>query len=121
QKFVEEAHAESMQGLADDFERRINQEMDYNRERRMLNEIKSNFEGDRRVVIPGTYDDICSKRVLAMEYHGGIKISEVDKLKRMGFDTEQLAKDLEKIYLQQSLVDGVFHGDPHPGNLAVNE
>ncbi len=117
----ESAHAESLGGLAEDFERRINQEMNYHREAEMLNEIKDNFRGDDRVVIPATYDEVCTERVLTMEYHGGIKINDVDKLERMGHDRERIAKNLEKIYLKMSLIDGVFHGDPHPGNLAVNE
>ncbi|MFB6283291.1 MAG: ABC1 kinase family protein [Halobacteria archaeon] len=120
-KFGEEAHAQSMKGLAEDFELRINQEMDYNRERTMLNEIQENLEGDDRVKIPSSYSEISSKRVLSLEYVSGIKINDVQKLKAEGHDTKQLAKDLEKIYLQMALIDGVFHGDPHPGNLAVNE
>ena len=116
----EGAHADSMEGLAEDFERRIKQEMDYGREKAMLDEIRGNFEGDDRVNIPETYDEVCSRRVLTMEYIGGTKINEVEKLRRIGHDTERLARDLEKIYLKMTLVDGVFHGDPHPGNVAVD-
>jgi predicted unusual protein kinase regulating ubiquinone biosynthesis (AarF/ABC1/UbiB family) len=116
----EEAHADSMKGLADDFERRIKQEMDYGREKAMLDEIRGNFEGDDRVRMPETYDDVCSRRVLTMEYIRGTKINDVETLRRLGHDTERLARDLEKVYLKMTLVDGVFHGDPHPGNLAVD-
>ncbi len=117
----ENAHADSLGGVAEDFERRINQEMNYYREAEMLNEIRDNFEGDDRVLIPGTFDEVCTERVLTMEYHGGIKINDVDTLERMGHDRERIARNLEKIYLQMSLIDGVYHGDPHPGNLAVDE
>jgi len=70
--------------------------------------------------MPETYEGACSRRVLTMEYLGGVKINKVDKLRRIGHDTEQIARNLEKIYLQMTLVDGVFQGDPHPGNLAVD-
>lgn len=120
QRFVEEAHAESLQGLADDFEVRVNQEMDYSRESRMLNEIKGNFRGDGRLVIPATLDSISTRRVLVFRYVEGIKITEVEELRRRGFDTSRIARDLEKIYLKMVMIDGVFHGDPHPGNLAVD-
>jgi len=116
----EDAHADSMEGLAGDFERRIKQEMNYGREKAMLDEIRGNFEGDDRVRMPETYDGVCSRRVLTMEYIGGTKINDVESLRRLGHDTERLARDLEKIYLKMTLVDGVFHGDPHPGNLAVD-
>jgi predicted unusual protein kinase regulating ubiquinone biosynthesis (AarF/ABC1/UbiB family) len=116
----EGAHADSMEGLAEDFERRIKQEMDYGREKAMLDEIRGNFEGDDTVRMPETYDAVCSRRVLTMEYIGGTKINDVGTLRRIGHDTEQLARNLEKIYLKMTLVDGVFQGDPHPGNIAVD-
>ena len=118
--FGEEAHADSLKGLADDFERRIKQEMNYRRERSMLEEIRGNFEGDDRVRIPRSYPEVSTERVLTLEYVEGIKINDVRRLERVGHDTEEIAKNLEKAYLKMTLVDGVFHGDPHPGNLAVN-
>lgn len=120
QWFLEEGHAESLQGLADDFEVRVNQEMDYVREAGMLNEIKRNFRGDSRVVVPATVNEISTERVLVMRYVEGTKITRVDELRKRGFDTHRIARDLEKIYLRMVMVDGVFHGDPHPGNLAVD-
>lgn len=116
----EKSHADSMKGLSDDFERRIKQEMNYRRERRMLEEIRANFEGDSRVRIPESRGEVSTERVLTLEYVRGIKINDVRRLEKFGHDTEEIAKNLEKIYLKMTLVDGVFHGDPHPGNLAVN-
>jgi predicted unusual protein kinase regulating ubiquinone biosynthesis (AarF/ABC1/UbiB family) len=54
-----------------------------------------------------------------MEYVGGIKISEVDELRQAGFDPERVARDVANAYFKMGLEDGVFHGDPHPGNLSV--
>jgi len=116
----EEAHADSLKGLTDDFERRIKEEMNYRRERSMLEEIRGNFEGDDRVRIPRSYPEVSTERVLTLEYVEGIKINDVRMLERRGHNTGEIAKNLEKIYLKMTLVDGVFHGDPHPGNLAVN-
>ncbi|MDY7081397.1 MAG: AarF/UbiB family protein, partial [Halobacteria archaeon] len=76
QRFVGEGHAQSMKGLADDFERRIRQEMNYYRESQILNEIRGNFAGDGRVVIPRTHDDVSSERVLTMEYVDGGHLGE---------------------------------------------
>lgn len=116
----EEAHADSLKGLTDDFERRIRQEMNYRRERAMLEEIRGNFQGDDRIRIPESYGEMSTERVLTLEYVEGIKINDVRRLERVGHDTGEIAKNLEKAYLKMTLVDGVFHGDPHPGNLAVN-
>lgn len=119
--FINEGQAYSLRNLADEFDRVIHEEMDYHREARMLKEIKKNFREDRNVVIPGTYDDVSTRRVLTLEYVGGIKITDVDAIRRQGHDPSRIARNLEKAYLRMILDDGVFHGDPHPGNLAVNE
>lgn len=118
--FLDEGHAESLEGLVDDFEVRVNQEMDYVREAGVLNEVRANFRGDDRVVIPASVDEVSTDRVLVLRYVEGTKITRVDELRRRGFDTSRIARDLEKIYLRMVMVDGVFHGDPHPGNLAVD-
>jgi predicted unusual protein kinase regulating ubiquinone biosynthesis (AarF/ABC1/UbiB family) len=57
--------------------------------------------------------------VLIMERIGGIKISDVDALSRAGVDRSELAQRFYRAYLKQWFLDGVFHADPHPGNLFV--
>src|SRR5207237_6522509 len=52
-----------------------------------------------------------------MEYVEGFKITELSPLARLDIDGEGLAEELFRAYLQQVLVDGVFHADPHPGNI----
>jgi predicted unusual protein kinase regulating ubiquinone biosynthesis (AarF/ABC1/UbiB family) len=54
-----------------------------------------------------------------MEFMEGIKVTEVEALQRAGIDTRQVAQKLTEAYLQQILLDGLFHADPHPGNLLV--
>ena len=56
-----------------------------------------------------------------MEYLPGVKITDIDRLDEMGLDRTELATKLQRIYLQMIIQDGVFHADPHPGNLAVAE
>ncbi|MDY6774930.1 MAG: AarF/ABC1/UbiB kinase family protein [Halobacteria archaeon] len=119
--FVSEARAYSLQNMADEFSRIIHEEMDYEREAMMLSEIRSNFSENPEVVIPEVYDELSTDRILTLEYVDGAKITEVDQLEAMGVDPSRVARDLEKTYLKMALVDGVFHGDPHPGNLAVDE
>jgi predicted unusual protein kinase regulating ubiquinone biosynthesis (AarF/ABC1/UbiB family) len=118
-RFVGESRAFSLQNLADEFAKTIREEMDYEREARMLTEIRGNFADDPEVVIPAVYDDYSSPRVLTMEYVGGTKISNVEELDRRGVDRSAVAETVERTYLQMIIEDGVFHADPHPGNLAV--
>jgi predicted unusual protein kinase regulating ubiquinone biosynthesis (AarF/ABC1/UbiB family) len=118
-RFTDQARRFSLSNLADEFSKTIRQEMDYTRERRMLVEIRENFTTNDRIRIPAAVEALSSERVLAMEYIDGIKINDVERLDEAGFDRSDLAESLQRIYLQMIVQDGVFHADPHPGNLAV--
>ncbi|UPV74858.1 AarF/ABC1/UbiB kinase family protein [Halorussus limi] len=120
-RFLGQARAFSLENLADEFGRTIRQEMDYDREAAMLEEIRSNFEGNDDVAIPAVIDSHSGRRVLTMEYVTGTKINDVEELDAVGIDRHQLAVNLQEAYLQMLLEDGVFHADPHPGNLAVRD
>lgn len=119
--FVEDARSFSLETLADEFAKTIREEMDYEREAAMLEEIQENFEGDEKVRIPGIVESHSTGRVLTMEYVGGTKITDLDSIDAMGLDRSELAERLQRTYLKMIIDDGVFHADPHPGNLAVED
>ncbi|WP_425494205.1 ABC1 kinase family protein [Natronobiforma cellulositropha] len=119
--FVGEARAFSLENLADEFAKTIREEMDYEREATMLREIRGNFADDDRFLIPAVIESHSSSRVLTMEYAAGTKINDVETLDERGIDRRRIAENLERSYLQMIIDDGVFHADPHPGNLAVTD
>jgi predicted unusual protein kinase regulating ubiquinone biosynthesis (AarF/ABC1/UbiB family) len=118
---INETRAFSLENLADEFAKTIREEMDYSREKAMLEEIRQNFSDNDTIVIPETVDEVSSARVLTMEYTPGTKINDLQALEAMGVDRYEIARELERIYLQMVIDDGVFHADPHPGNLAITE
>ncbi len=120
-RFVDDVRSFSLETLADEFARTIRQEMDYSREAEMLQEIRENFREDDTVRIPAVVESRSTDRVLTMEYVEGTKISNIDRLDRKGIDRTELAERLQFVYLQMIMEDGVFHADPHPGNLAVTD
>jgi predicted unusual protein kinase regulating ubiquinone biosynthesis (AarF/ABC1/UbiB family) len=120
-RFVGEARAFSLENLADEFGKTIREEMDYDREARMLTEIRANLADFDGVRVPAVLDDYSEARVLTMEYVGGTKINDVDRLDELGIDRSRVAETLQETYLQMIIEDGVFHADPHPGNLAVTD
>lgn len=120
-RFVENARSFSLETLADEFAKTIRQEMDYTREGRMLREIKANFTANGDVRMPEVIDSHSGERVLTMEYIEGTKIDNLDELDDKHLDRSELAETLQKVYLQMIVEDGVFHADPHPGNLAVRD
>ena len=119
--FVDDARAFSLENLADEFAKTIREEMDYEREAEMLAEIRANFADDDRFLIPDVIESHSGPRVLTMEYVEGTKINDLEELERKGIDRTTVAENLERSYLQMIINDGVFHADPHPGNLAVTD
>ena len=119
--FADEARAFSLRNLAEEFSTTIREEMDYDREREMLREIRANFEDDPGVIMPAVVESHSSARVLTMEYVPGTKITDVEALDEQGIDRTAVAETLTRTYLRMITDHGVYHADPHPGNLAVQE
>jgi predicted unusual protein kinase regulating ubiquinone biosynthesis (AarF/ABC1/UbiB family) len=111
----------SIRNAADDFEEIILSELDFEREREMMAEIEANFADDDRVLIPDVYEELSSRRVLAMEFCTGRKITDDDAFDDLDETPHEMARRITKVYLEMGLVDGTFHADPHPGNLAVTD
>ncbi|MFB6137166.1 MAG: ABC1 kinase family protein [Halobacteriaceae archaeon] len=120
-RFVDESRAFSLENLAGEFERTIRQEMDYEREAAMCTEIRHNFADEPAVAVPAVHDEYSTERVLTMAYLPGTKITEVEALDDRGLDRTALAERLQRAYLKMIIEDGVYHADPHPGNLAVQD
>nr|WP_237560607.1 AarF/ABC1/UbiB kinase family protein [Halostella litorea] len=119
--FIDDSRSFSLENLADEFARTIREEMDYEREADMLREIRANFAGDEAIVIPPVVESRSGPRVLTMEYVPGTKINDLDELAARDINRTEIAENLQRAYLQMIIEDGVFHADPHPGNLAVTD
>lgn len=105
--------------VAEEVRRTLLAELDFRSERRHMERFQRSFEEDPSVVIPALYGRLCSDSVLTMELLPGYSIGERDRLERDGHDRSRLARDGARIFLEMVFRDGVFHADPHPGNLLV--
>jgi ubiquinone biosynthesis protein len=94
-------------------------ELDYRQEAHNLTSFHKQLRGFDRIVVPLPISDYSTERVLTMEYVAGKKITDLNPLARMEFDGEVLAGQLFRAYLNQILVEGLFHADPHPGNVFI--
>lgn len=97
------------------------QELDFKTEANNLVMFAENLREFEHIVIPEPVLDYTTSRVVTMEYIPGKKITEVSPLRLMEIDGPGLADELFRAYLQQILVDGVFHADPHPGNVFLTD
>ncbi|MEX2229868.1 MAG: AarF/ABC1/UbiB kinase family protein [Dehalococcoidia bacterium] len=94
-------------------------EVDFVHEGRAAERIRGLLAGRDDVVVPRIYWERSSRRVLTMDYIDGIKISDVAALEAAGVSTQRVADSLTDLYNTMILKHGVFHADPHPGNLFV--
>ena len=100
-------------------ERNAPEEVDFIHEGKAA-EVLTDLLNDRSdVVIPKIHWDLSTRRVLTMDYLDGIKISNVEAQRAKGIDTPQVAETLIDLFNTMILQKGMFHADPHPGNLFV--
>jgi predicted unusual protein kinase regulating ubiquinone biosynthesis (AarF/ABC1/UbiB family) len=104
--------------VVDEFSLRIGEEMDFRQEASNAEEIRANFRGNPRVRVPRIVGEMVRQRVLVMEYMEGTRIDALAPLVAAGrIDSTRLVQHIVELYMQMMLIDGLFHADPHPGNL----
>lgn len=96
-------------------------ELDFTIEAKNLDAIGRNLAEFEDIVIPEPIDDFTTTRILTMEYISGKKITALNPLRLLEIDGGLLAEELFRAYLKQFLVDGLFHADPHPGNVFLTD
>jgi predicted unusual protein kinase regulating ubiquinone biosynthesis (AarF/ABC1/UbiB family) len=119
-RFTEENISRSLENLADQFDDSIRKEMDYEREAETMVRFRQNFAEDSDVVVPEVLEHLSGDRVITMEYVESVKVNDADALESMGVDKSELVRRIQKAYAEMVLKDGLFHADPHPGNLGVD-
>jgi predicted unusual protein kinase regulating ubiquinone biosynthesis (AarF/ABC1/UbiB family) len=108
--------------VVDEFERRITDEMDFRKEAAYARAIGERFAGNPRVVVPEVVDGMVRQRTLVLEFVEGTRVDAIEPLVRAGrLDPERVMDSVVEAYIQMMLVDGLFHADPHPGNLLVQD
>ncbi|WP_411844224.1 ABC1 kinase family protein [Salinicoccus sp. HZC-1] len=105
--------------MIDEFSRAILEELDYTIEGRNTERLDKQFTEDETVYIPKVFWEATTKNVLVMEYIEGIRINDFEAIESLGYSRTTLAERLTNAVFHQILIEGFFHGDPHPGNINV--
>jgi ubiquinone biosynthesis protein len=105
--------------LLEEFRLTIQQELNYEREAHNLITVGKNLEKFQLIQIPQPVSGYFTRSVLTMDQVKGQKVTALGPLAKLELKGAPLAEELFKAYLQQVLVDGLFHADPHPGNVFV--
>lgn len=106
-------------GVVKEFARTIRREMDFAREGHTIEKFAENFRGDEGLYFPTVYWGATANGVLTLEYIDGIKVSDLETLDSRGMDRRLIARRGADAFLRMVLVQGFFHGDPHPGNVLI--
>ena len=116
---VEQGRRYALGDLLEEFRTSLVDELDYRREARNLVTLRDLLADRPSIVVPSPYDDYTTSRVLTMEFVEGKKVTDLGPLRMLDLDGAALADDLFGAFVQQVLVSGVFHADPHPGNVLI--
>ena len=103
--------------VVDEFGTKLFEEIDYENEGRNAEKFAANFQDDPTVKVPSIYWRYTSRNVLTLEWIDGIKLTDLEGIRKAGLDRDQLIKTCVSSGLRQLLEFGFFHADPHPGNL----
>jgi ubiquinone biosynthesis protein len=106
--------------LVKEFSLQLRKELNFIREGKNAETIDENLKDDSRIKIPKIYWEYTSERLLVLELVKGIRIDNVDEIKKK-HDPSTIIEIGFHAYLMQIFRDGFFHGDPHPGNLLVSD
>ena len=107
--------------IVSDFRTHLLNELDFTRERRNLELFKEDYGGYAGLMVPGTHSALTTERLLVMDYVHGVKVSALlaGGETPEGFDVKVIAERGAELMLDQIMIHGYFHADPHPGNVMI--
>ncbi len=107
--------------LVREFKKGLYKEMDFELEGHNASKMAENLKEFKFIRIPRIYWQYTTKNLLCLEFIEGVKISQLEELKKVSFDRKKLASALLDVYSKQIYIDGFFQADPHIANILINK
>jgi predicted unusual protein kinase regulating ubiquinone biosynthesis (AarF/ABC1/UbiB family) len=95
----------------------VAEELDFQREAHNIERIAKNFSNDPDVVFPQVVSELSTRQVLTTTFVEGVKVGDTAGIVAAGIDPKLLARKIVRTYCQMMFIDGLYHADPHPGNM----
>ncbi len=95
-------------------------ELDLTLEASAAEELSENFKDNPNYKVPKIYWQFTSKNILILEYIQGIRIDDINALKKANHNIKKITEIGTEVFFLQVFRDGFFHGDMHPGNILIN-
>lgn len=111
----------NLRGMVDEFSILIRRELDFVQDGMNADRLRRNMNDIPGIKIPQIHWKISGTRLLTMDYIEGVRIDDVAAIRAFGLFPEDIADLGFSAYVKQIFIDGLFHGDPHPGNLLITE
>lgn len=105
--------------IMEEFGKTLWEELDYEQEVRSIQRFTEIFADEDHIYIPKVYAELSTKRAIVLENVENPKINDLEAIRAAGIDEKKVANDLIEAYLFQLFRHGVFHADPHPGNIFI--
>jgi len=99
----------------------MEKELDFEQELKYGTYFKKRYKNNSNIHIPAYYEQLCTKKVLVMEWVEGAKITDFRFLYKHHINVRETAKVLFDFYMDQFLSNGYFHADPHAGNVLIRQ
>jgi predicted unusual protein kinase regulating ubiquinone biosynthesis (AarF/ABC1/UbiB family) len=114
-------HVRGLESYHTEISAMIHEELDFRKEAEHITVIGSRFASDPMVGVPVVVPELSTEKVLTTELVEATKVTDLPELERRGIDRSALAQRILTAYCQMIFVDGVYHADPHPGNILVHD
>lgn len=99
----------------------IEEELNFRKEFENISSIRKNLQAEKGVIVPAVFQNYSTGKVLTMAWEDGVKINRLEQIAQWKLNKSHLAEKLLRIYSHMIFKDGLYHADPHPGNILVRE
>ena len=106
--------------IIEEFEKVTKEELDFRIEAENTKFFKEVILDDGKVTCPTVIDELTTERIFTMTFVDGCSVGKIEKLAEQGTDPMQAGRDILESYLHQVFDAGIFHADPHQGNIMVS-
>lgn len=105
--------------VVETFSKSMMSELDYSSEARHLEQFRKLYKKQYKLYVPRPYRELTTRKIITIEFVSGCKITDLGTMQSWGLDPKIIARNGFGIYLTQIFDYGIFHADPHPGNVLV--
>lgn len=119
--YLEKQGITNIGAVVEAFEKTMHKELNYLMEARNMAHFAAQYNGKLDFHVPKVYSEFSTDKVLVSEYISGCKISDLETIKSWGINPEKIAEDTINLYLTKIFKHGLFHADPHPGNVLIRK